>query len=404
MKSGLNLKETLAAGFSAGKWKVQILKLRNDLSRLEKQKNQAVNDLGKLVWESKAVDDAYADVYAQLEALDGRRSQTQTDLTALQSELQAQVSIQTQLKSDFSTRINEWEKKKLAVVTRLNQAQSAHKNALDRASKAKKQQQRVQADLGNAQRRISQLSTSTASDKDAQIATLNNDIAKHQMYLTENEALIPTMAAEVERLGSECPPIQREVQEHEQQIARLQQEMREALAPVDAKIKSLNEKIREGNQLLLSLADQMKPWISKLGSSANQVRPQATVLEKTYALIDSIQNNINQLTNEINQYQARIDTTDQRTMRNFYLTLAVAFISLICLIGAVIMLPTAIRSTASAVSNFKPFSQGSPPLVTNEGENQDKTANSTEETHPATGSASMPTETITPTTTPEYLA
>jgi len=377
------------AGFSAGKWKVQILKLKNDLSRLEKQKSQAINDLGKLAWDSKVFDDAYTDVYAQLEALDGRRGQTQTDLTALQSDLQAQVTTQTQLKSDFSARINEWEKKKSAVVTRLNQAQTAHKSALDRASKTKKQQQRVQADLDNAQRKISQLNTSTASDKEAQIAAINIDIAKHQNLLTENAALIPTMDAEVERLVDECPPIQREVQEHEQQISKLQQEMREALAPVDAKIKSLNEKIREGNQLLLSLADQMKPLIAKLGVSASQVRPQAPVLEKAYAQIDSIQNNINLLTIENNQYQARIDATDKSTMRNFYLTLAGAFFSFLCLIGAVIILPTAIRTTVSSIANHKSPVQSSPTLISDVGENQEKTAVSTAEATPQNGSEAV---------------
>lgn len=370
MKKGFNLKETLAAGFSAGKWKMQILKLKNDLSGLEKQKKQAVNDLGKFVWESKISDERYVDVYSKLLELDSKRNQTQTGLASLQNDLQAQTSIQTQIKTDFSARISEWEKKKSAVMTRLNQAKTAHKNAADRFSQAKKQQQRVQTEMENAQRKISQLNTSTAPDKDAQIAALNNSIATQLKYLTDNEALFPTMATDIERLDSEWPPIQREVQEHEQQIAKLQQEMRETLTPVEAKIKSLNEKIREGNQSLLSLADQMKPWIVKLGESANHARPQAPSLEKSYAQIDLIQNNINKTTSEINLHQARIDMTDRNTMRNFYLTLAAAFFSVACLIAAAIVLPTALSSAVKLASNANPPLQSTKTQVSNVGGNQ----------------------------------
>jgi len=311
MKKGFSLKETLSAGFSAGKWKMQILKLKGDLSGLEKQKSQVINDLGKLAWESKVSDERYTDVFSKLEELDSQRNQTQANLASLQSDLQAQTSTQTQINTDFNARIGEWEKKKSAVVARLIQAKNAHKNEMERFSQAKKQQQRAQTEMENAQKKISQLSTSTAPDKDAQIAALNNGIAAQLKYITDNETLFPTMAAEVERLGSEWPPIQREVQEHEQQIAKLQQEMREALTPGEAKIKSLNEKIREGNQLLLSLAEQMKPWIAKLGGSASQVRPHSPALEKSYAQIDLIQNNIAKATSEINLRQTHIDMTDK---------------------------------------------------------------------------------------------
>ena len=85
---------------------MDILTLNNELSKLKKQKNQNVQELGEKTWEFRISDSAYRDTYNQLEEIQGKIDSNQTHLNELNKTLQPLKIKRAELEKDFNSRID----------------------------------------------------------------------------------------------------------------------------------------------------------------------------------------------------------------------------------------------------------------------------------------------------------
>ncbi len=326
------LKAWSATGFSASKWRVQAMKLSNDRTRVEKDKDKLLSELGVKAWEARVVHPSYAELYGQLETLEQQRTALNEQIRTLELQLQQVRQTRSQTDSEYATRISRLQEERKGATTRLTQVR-ADKTALEkRLSKAQTDQHKIQAELQSLHSRLAQVQSSAVPDRDTQAASLSNAIAALEQSLAQLVGDMLRSQSEIARLEAEQQLLADEVNRLEQQLAQVQTEQREALAPMDRQMTALQGEIRAYTEQLAALAQQMTPLINDLGPLVDRARPESSALSELYTRLDQCYQELTNISQQHNLLKARLGAADPGAVRNFYFTIGGSLIALILMV------------------------------------------------------------------------
>jgi len=326
------LKTWGAAGFSSGKWWVQAMKLNNERTRVEKDKGKLISELGKKAWAARVAHPSYSELYERLEALEQQRAVLSETAQAIELQLQQVRQTRTQTESEYKARINEVQDERKAVSTRLNQVRTDKAAQERRASKVQADQQKAQAEIQSLQNRLAQVQASAAPDRETQAASLSNAIAALEQSLAQLVNEMPHLQSEIARLTAEEQPLVNEVNRLEQQLAQMQGEQREALAPLDQQIAGLQNELRTHTEQAAALTQQMPPLIEALGPQVEHARPESAALAEMYDQLDKTSQELTQLSQQHDLMKARLGASDTGAVRNFYLVIGALGLALILIV------------------------------------------------------------------------
>lgn len=331
VRSG-RMKTWISTGFSASKWRVQAMKLGSDQTRMEKDKAKQLANLGAKAWEAHVAHPDYAELYGQLETLEQQRVGLSEEVQAIELHLQQVRQTRLQTETDHATRISKLQEERKGATTRLSQART-DKTALEkRLSKAQADQEKTQTEVQSLHNRLAQVQASEATDRETQAASLSNAIAALDQSSIQLSSEMPHMQSEIARLEAEQQPLSDDVARLEQQIAQVQAEQREALAPLDQQITTLQGEIRAGNEKLTALTQQMTPLINNMGPYVDRARPESTALSDLYVRLDQSYRDLAEISQQHDLLKARLGAADTGAVRNAYLVVGGLLIALILII------------------------------------------------------------------------
>ena len=318
VRSG-RMKTWISTGFSTSKWRVQAMKLGSDQTRMEKDKAKQLAALGAKAWEARVAHPDYAELYSQLETLEQQRLALSEEVKAIEINLQQVRQTRTQTETDYATRISKLQDERKGATTRLSQTRTDKTAFEKRLSKAQADQDKTQAEVQSLHNRLAQVQASEAPDRETQAASLSNAIAVLEQSLIQLGNEMPRMQSEIARLEAEQQPLSDDVTRLEQQIAQAQTEQREALAPLDQQITTLQGEIRAGNEKIAALTQQMTPLINNLGPYVDHARPESAALSDLYVRLDQSYRELAELSQQHDLLKARLGATDTGAVRNAYL-------------------------------------------------------------------------------------
>lgn len=312
------LKAAYTAAFSMSQWRVQLLKLNTDLGGAEKQKDKAVEELGDKAWQLKASDPTYAQSYALIEQLDGELARQRDSLTDLEQQVQATNQQQEQIRTQYGGQLKTAQEKQQEVQGRLNQIKAALRDAERKLNQTQKQHQQTTNEIHTLEKRLAELQTSTAADKETQSQSVSAALAVLQRNLTGLEPQIASLQTETEQQKTEQQPVAVELADCEAALTQLQRAMQEALAPGDNTLKELQSQIKTGNESLKQLLRQQQEHIAQLGPQVNVARPAVEGLQTDYAHIDQLDRRVADLTSQVTLRKVHLATLDKNDLRRFY--------------------------------------------------------------------------------------
>lgn len=330
------LKKWSAAGLSTGKWRVQELQIGNERSQSEKKRAALLSQLGVQAWEGRVFDPAYADQYAQLEEVDQQRVALREQTQSIAAELQQARQKRTQVDAEYNRRISLLQEERRQAASRLNQYQSEIDLLQKRISRLHSDSSKAVSELQSFQRRLAQAESSTAPNREEQIASLSNAIQALEQSIAQSTHEIPSLESEIARLKNEKAPLQEAVNNLGQQIEQLQTEQRAELKPLDAEIDRLQTEQSRKNESLAELDKKLEQSVRELGPMVERARPESRRLSGVYAQLDQSSTELTDLSQRQDLLKARIEGTDAASVRNFYitaaLTLAVLFLVVVLLV------------------------------------------------------------------------
>lgn len=323
------LKKWVGASFLAGKWRVQTLKLGNDRSRLEKNRNKLVSELGEKAWESRVVHPSYAILFGQLETLEEQKKSIDGQIRNFEETLRQLNSKRSETDTDFINRISELVEERKIKKANFDQNQSTIISSDKRLNKLGQEKIRTEGEIKNLKVRLDQASVSTADDKETQITSLSKAINALEQSLTQLQSEEPRIEAEISRLKTEQRPVTEELENLQRNISQLQAEQRDALAPLDQEIKELKAHLQTFRTKQSSIGQQVKSLISQLGPEVDRERPDSVNLSALYGQIDQYDQVLNQITQQYNLLKARLNVTDKGAVIKLVTVLGVSFAALI---------------------------------------------------------------------------
>ncbi len=326
------LKTWGTAGVSSSKWRVQAMKLKNDRTRMEKDKTKLVSELGVKAWESRVMHPTYAELYDQLESLEQQRVVLAEQKQTAEQKLQQVQQTHSQTEAEYSTRIGKLQEERNDVMTRLKQLRSNKTAYEKRLSKAQADQQKTQAEVQSLRGRLSQVQSSDAPDREAQAASISNAIAALEQSLTQMVDEIPHVQSEIARLDAEQQPLSDEIARLEQQIAQVQAEQREMLAPLDRQIVTHQEEIRALTEQLAAIAQQMTPLVDDLGPCVDRARPESPALANLYTQLDQAYRELANISQQHDLLKVRLGAADTGAVKNFWLLIGGLVLALVLII------------------------------------------------------------------------
>jgi predicted nucleic acid-binding Zn-ribbon protein len=331
------LKGWIIAGFSTSKWRMQSIKVNTDQSRLQREKDKGINELGKIAWEARVNHPNYVDIFDQLETIEAQRSANQANIKEQEGELHKLQQTRSEINADYNNRITELQSNRKEVSGKLNQALADKAGFERRLSKAQKDIEQYKGEIDTLQKRIETLRSSSAPEDAEQVNTLTNAIGALERSFNQNTSDIPNFQSELSRLTGEASLLDGEVKALDQKISAVRDELKNSLSPVDQQIKELQEKILNISDENARLAREMAPLIEKLGPKVFQTRPDAPALAEKYSQLDKLDSSLTDVTQQNSLLKARISTTDPKSVRNFFIFLtSMAILLIIILVLAVL--------------------------------------------------------------------
>lgn len=312
------LKDILSAGFSAGKWQVQLLKLNSDAARMEKQRIRLVENLGSLAWENRISHPSYQTEYSALEEMDGERNTVKEEIQRTQSQIQQLNRELGQIREDYTKRFSAINQKKQTAITQSNQARNACRSAEDRYNQAQKQQKKTAADISMLRSQLDQVTDSTMPDKETRVASLNNAIRSSQSMLADTSNQLNAAQIEINSLKEELQVHADQIADYEQQIAALQAEQKAAMQPLEDQVVSHQTDLRAANERYKEFIAEIQQMCVDLGPSVDQARPVSSTLDQAYEQIDSASRLLEKIASDSEVLKARLSSRDEGKQRKFY--------------------------------------------------------------------------------------
>jgi hypothetical protein len=334
--------EEIPAVFTYGKLRMTLAKLNNQSPQLEKQKKEAIQNLGIIAWGNKIKDLRYEEIYTNLENIEELLSQKQIEINLQQSLIETETAQIQTVNIDFDKDIAEIQTQRQSVYQKLAQLQSKQKNIEYRINEAKRIINQGPTTVQNLQLQINQVQASGLSDKEARIASFQTTIdgVKKQV----SDAIDQNKLAESELIGNidEQKPIKSEIDSYDLQIKSIQDQKKITASTTQDKLKELQVNLQKLVSSKDEITKQKTDLMPELGKQVFLYRPPVDILTQSYLKIDTIQNEIARLSDQISITHIRLSSVNSKSLLKvgiFSSAIVLGFISIIII--SIVILPAA---------------------------------------------------------------
>lgn len=314
--------EWSSAGINAGKWKIQERKLESQKQAIEQEKTDLIAKLGKKTWEAKVKHPSYQEPYQTLEDLEARKQALAAEKDALETKLKQVRGSRDNLVSDYSKQINDLESLKKDVEKKLDKSKSQQSKLNNELEKINKQQLKSQAEIEDLQRKLTEVQASDLPDKEKQAASLTKSIKSLKGSADQAYERISEIEMELSKLRIAQQPIADKIKRFKDQIATVEDDQQEALAPIEQRLAELEQERQSKSEQIEDLQQRMIPIMQSLGPIAESNRPESEDLTAAYYKIDKVKANLAEVSQEHHLVVARLEACDKGMVRNFYLMIA----------------------------------------------------------------------------------
>jgi hypothetical protein len=336
--------EEIPAVFTYSKLRMTLAKLNNQSPQLEKQKKEAIQNLGIIAWENKIKDLRYEEIYTNLENIEESLSQKQIEINLQQSLIGTETAQIQTANIDYDKDIAEIQTQRQSVYQKLAQLQSNQKYIENRINEAKRIINQGPISVQNLQLQISQVQASGLSDKEARIASFQTTIdgVKKQV----NDAIDQNRLAESELTANldEQKPIKNEIDSYDLQIKNIQDQKKTITSTIQDKLKELQVDL----QKLVSSKDEITRrktgLMPEFGMQVFSYRPPVDILTQPYLRVDTVQNEITRLSEQINLTHIRLSSVNSKSLIKVGIfSGAIVFVLLSIVVLSLVVIPSIMK-------------------------------------------------------------
>jgi hypothetical protein len=186
----------------------------------------------------------------------------------------------------------------------------------------------------------SQLQSSVQPDKDAKIASLQSTIATVKSQIDEANVQADVARGELESNQAAQKPITDQIAGYDQLIKMLQEQYRSAAAPIQEKIKDLQQSSSKLKEKKNGLNQKMLALIPDLGREVYKHHPSASPLSAVYDKLDAKDSEIKAVNDQINLANARLASVGPRSIQKVVIAGGALVLLIVCFVTAVVLVPT----------------------------------------------------------------
>ena len=330
----------IPAAFSAGKLRIALIQLNSQLGQIENQKDPILNDLGAKAWEGRVKDTRYGITYDKLEELDASAGQVQQEIDDTQNSLLQETDRLNTITSDFNSRSKEIQDQRQPAAQRLNDLQAQQKGIENRLNQIQTMTTQGAANVQHMEIQANQLQSSAQPDKDAKIASLQSTIATVKSKIDTANVEASAARGELESNQAAQKPIEDQIAGYDQLTKMLQEQYRSAAAPIQSKIKDLQQSLAKLKEKKTGFNQKLLALMPDLGKEVYKYRPSADLLSTVYSKLDAIDSEIKTVNDQINLTNARLASVGSRSVQKVVIAGGALVLLLACFVAVVIMVPT----------------------------------------------------------------
>jgi len=302
-------------GFQEISRKIRRRKLRSRLAALEKQRKEALSQLGRRSWEAKVDLAGYGDLRDQLLRLDDRAGQ----LTARTNELQAQS---TSLQSRRTAEVARFDQLSRPVQQQKTETDTGLRTARARLSESERT-------IGSLQARLKWLSDELTRSEQA-----SSGQPAREPLLGEQKSVSDQLAAAAparETLATEVARLAGESQRLSQQLAGIEAERKAALSPIDTELQRIKQESQGATREISNVGREQTDRFADLGAALYGRKVAHPALEECTGAIQAIDNSRSEAQSALDASLALSGAMPRWTMLKF--TAVPVILVLIAIVG-----------------------------------------------------------------------
>ena len=335
-KSG-KLQEWSSAGINAGKWKLEERKLKNQKETVEQQIQDRVAELGEKAWEAKVYHGAYQEPYQALKEYDSQIVSLKAESKGFEGKLNQVHDSRSNLFDDYSKQLKDLASLKKDVESELGKSKSQGAKLSKNLEKLKKDQAKSLAEIESQQQELQEVQASDLPDKDKKVEALTKSINALQRAVSETSENISKTELEQSKLEIAQQPMLEKIARFDDQIVEVEENQRQALAPLDQQIVEIEGEIKSRNDEISSIHEKMNSVMHSMGPLVESARPESEELTRAYYEVDKVQTQLSEIKQQHHLVFARLEASDQKMVRNFYLMVAGALVLVVLIVVFLVM-------------------------------------------------------------------
>jgi len=335
-KSG-KLQEWSSAGINAGKWKLEERKLKNQKETVEQQIQDRVAELGEKAWEAKVYHDAYQEPYQALKEYDSQIISLKAESKDFEGKLNQVHDSRSNLFDDYSTQLKDLASLKKDVENELGKSRSQGAKLTKNLEKLNKDQAKALAEIESQQQELQEVQASDLPDKDKKVEALTKSINDLQRSVSKTSENISETELEQSKLEIAQQPMLEKIARFDDQIVEVEENQRQALAPLDQQIVEIEGEIKSRNDEISSIHEKMNSVMHSMGPLVESARPESEELTRAYYEVDKVQTQLSEIKQQHHLVFARLEASDQKMVRNFYLMVAGALVLVVLIVVFLVM-------------------------------------------------------------------
>lgn len=336
VKSG-KFQEWSSAGINAGQWKIQESKLRTQKENVEQEKQSLIEKLGEKAWETKVYHDTYQEPYEVLKDYDVQVERLVAETNALEVKLNQVHDSRSSLFDDYSKQLNDLAALKKDVERQLEKSKSQQAKLAKELEKLNKDQSKARADIETQQQALSEVQASDLPDKDKQIEKLTKSINTLQGSISKTSERISELELEQSKQEIAQQPMTEKLARFEAQINAVGENQTAALAPLDQKIVDIEDDVQSRKDQISTLREKMTAVMESMGPQVESARPESEELTLAYYKVDKVKSQLADIKQEHHLVFARLEASDQKMVRNFYLMVVGILILVVLIVVLLVM-------------------------------------------------------------------
>ncbi len=324
-------------GLNANKWNIEQKKLFGKIADIQNKKEIFYEDLGEKVWVDKVIDPSYAETFLAIDSTNNQKVELENDIQLLLKEQEQTNEIHLIKTGEYSKLISDLKSQLKEAESVLNNLKSQQVSAKKQLTKLNKNLEKNQGEFEKKQTQLREIESPASPDQVDRVESLTNEVKALEVALNEDFVLLTETEGDLSRFELEHQAAEEKIISLNDEIVVVETQQSDVLHPLEERTRELKKLIENKKVNAASLKEQMPPLFRDLGTQVDTVRPQPAMLGEYFARSDDISANLAEATQEHRLVLARLETTDESTLRNYWMMIMVFAILIIAIVVLLIM-------------------------------------------------------------------